>query len=241
MRARHVLDRVREGERELLHRRRAGLANVIAGDRDRIPVRHLRRAEAEDLGDEREDRLGRIDVRAARDVLLEDVVLDRAAQLRARDAALLGDDDVHREQRRRRRVDRHRRRDLVERDPVEQHVHVLDGVDRDADASDLAERARRVGVDAHLRRADRTRRESPVCPASSSRRKRSLVSARGAEAGVLAHRPEAAAVHRRLHAARVRKRARDRRGRARSRAARRRGDRPARREARTGELVVELV
>ena len=44
---RDVLDRVRERERELLHRRRAGFANVVAGDRDRIPVRHLGGAEAE--------------------------------------------------------------------------------------------------------------------------------------------------------------------------------------------------
>jgi hypothetical protein len=38
----------------------------------------------------------------------------------------------------RRRVDRHRRRDLVERDAVEQAAHVLDRVDRDADLADLA-------------------------------------------------------------------------------------------------------
>ena len=41
---------------------------------------------------------------------------------RARDALLLGDHDVHRQQRRRRRVDRHRRGDRVERDPVEQRA-----------------------------------------------------------------------------------------------------------------------
>ena len=80
----HILDRVRKRKRELLNGRRAGFADVVAGDRDRIPVRHLGGAEAEDLGDQRETRLRRIDVRAARDVLLEDVVLNRAAQLVAR-------------------------------------------------------------------------------------------------------------------------------------------------------------
>ncbi len=112
----HVLDRVGEGERQLLHRRRSGLADVVARDRDRIPVRHLGRAEAEDLGDEAQRRRGRIDVRPAGDVFLEHVVLDRPADLIRADPALLGDHDVHREQRRRRGVDRHRRRHLVERE-----------------------------------------------------------------------------------------------------------------------------
>ena len=64
----------------------------------------------------------------------------------------LRDGDVEREQDDRRRVDRHRRRDAVERDAVEQRRHVLDRVDRDADAADLAGGQRMVGVVAHLRR-----------------------------------------------------------------------------------------
>ena len=165
MRALHVLDRVRERERELLHRRRSGLADVVAGDRDRIPARHLRGAEPEDLGDEREARLRRIDVRAARDVLLEDVVLNRAARASSRAmprssattmyiassvaavALIVIDVDTR-----------------VERDAVEQHVHVLDRVDRDADAADFAERARRIGVDAHLRRQVERDARAPSAP-----------------------------------------------------------------------------
>ena len=173
----HVLDRVRERERELLHRRRARLADVVAADRDRIPLRHLRGAEAEDLGDQREARPGRIDVRAARDVLLEDVVLDRAAERRARDAALLGDDDVHREQRRRRRVDRHRRGHAARAESR-----------RAACACPRPYRSRRRRARPRRARAanrsrspsasaGRTRRESPVCPAASRCWKRAFVSA----------------------------------------------------------------
>jgi hypothetical protein len=36
----HVLERVREGERDLLRRRRARLAHVVPGDRDGVPLRH---------------------------------------------------------------------------------------------------------------------------------------------------------------------------------------------------------
>ena len=86
----HVGDRVGEGERHLLHRRRARLADVIAADRDRVPLRHLALAEREDVGDDAQRRLGRIDVGAARDVLLEDVVLDRARELPRRHPLALG-------------------------------------------------------------------------------------------------------------------------------------------------------
>ena len=84
----------------------------------------------------------------------------------ARDALLLGDRDVEREQHRRGRVDRHRRRDLVERDAVEQHAHVVERVDRDADAADLAARQRVVRVAAHLRRQIERDREAGLPCAS---------------------------------------------------------------------------
>ena len=55
-------------------------------------------------------------------------------------ALLLGHELVEQEQERRGRVDRHRRRDLVERDAGEQACHVGQRVDRDAGAADLAAR-----------------------------------------------------------------------------------------------------
>ena len=77
----HVGDGVGEGEGHLLHGRRARLADVIAADRDRVPLRHLALAEREDVGDDAQRRRRRIDVGAARDVFLQDVVLHRARQL----------------------------------------------------------------------------------------------------------------------------------------------------------------
>ena len=68
----------------------------------------------------------------------------------ALDAVLLGDGHVERQQPRRRGVDRHRRVHLVERDAVEQRVHVALVGDRDADLADLAPRQLVVGVVARL-------------------------------------------------------------------------------------------
>ena len=92
---------------------------------------------------------GGIDVRAAGDVLLEDVVLDGAAELFGETPCSF----------RRRRtcqqdgsggVDGHGGGDVVQRDAVEQDLHVLHGVDCDADLADFARGHRVVGVVANL-------------------------------------------------------------------------------------------
>ena len=77
---------MREREGDLLDGGRAGLADVITADGNRVPVRHFTLAEGEDVGDDPQGGAGRIDVRAARDVLLQNVVLNRAGQLRGWDA-----------------------------------------------------------------------------------------------------------------------------------------------------------
>ena len=79
---------------------------------------------------------------------------------RVRDALLLGHELVQEQQDRRGRVDRHRRRDLVERDALEDPAHVVDRVDRDAGAADLALAQRVVGVAAELGRQVEGHREA---------------------------------------------------------------------------------
>ena len=84
-----VGDGVGEREGEFLGGGGPGLAHVVAGDGDGVPAGHLAGAELEHVGDQAHRRRRRVDVGAARDVLLEDVVLDRAAEARPRDAAPL--------------------------------------------------------------------------------------------------------------------------------------------------------
>ncbi len=188
-----VGEAVGEGEGDLLHRGRARLAHVVAGDRDRVPPRHLVRAELDQVGDQLHRGLGRVDVGAARGVLLEQVVLHRAADLAPGHALLLGHDQVEGEQDRRRGVDGHRGRDAVERDAVEQAAHVGDRRDRHADAPDLAARQRVVGVVADLGRQVEGHRE-----AGRALLEKVAVAAvrlgRVGEAGVLAHRPAPLAI-----------------------------------------------
>ena len=160
-------------------------------------VFHLRQPLArvrEEVGREPHGRLRREDVVPARAVLLEDVVLGRAAELGARDALLLGDQLVQQEQERSRRVDRHRRRDLAERDPVEEELHVGDRVDRDPGPPHLAGGARVVRVVAELRREVECHREPRLPALEQVAEARVRLLGRG-EPRVLADRPRPAAVH----------------------------------------------
>ena len=203
----HVGEPVLECERELLRRRRAGLADVVAGDRDRMPQRHLSRAELDHVGHEPHRRLRREDELLLRDVLLEDVRLDRPPQPVARHPLLLPHDQVHRKSDRRRRVDRHRCRHLAQRYPREQDPHVLERRHRHALAADLAHRPRRVRVDPHQRRHVERARQSRL-PVLEQVAKPLVRLLRRPEPRELPHRPQTAPVHRRIHPARERERAR---------------------------------
>ena len=199
----HVGHAVGQRERDLLDRRAALLAEVVAGDRDRVPARDVLGAVGEQVGRQPHRRHGRVDEVPARDVLLEDVVLDGAAELLRRHALLLADELVEQQQHGGGRVDGHRRGDLVERDAVEGGPHVVERVDRHAGAAHLAQAARVVGVQAELGRQveGHAQARRPV----GEQVLVALVGLLGrGVAGVLAHRPEPLAVHLAVRAARER-------------------------------------
>ncbi len=131
-------DRGRQRVGQLLHRRRAGLLQVIRAHVHRIPLRQFAGGEDRDVLDEPHRRLGRKHVGAARQIFLDDVVLDRAGQRGARRALLVGHRDVERHQPRRGGIDGHRRIHGAERNAVEQRAHVAEMADRHADLADFA-------------------------------------------------------------------------------------------------------
>ena len=142
----HIFDAVGERVGEFEIGGRSGLLHVIAGDRDRIELRHVRRGVGENIGDDAQRRLRRIDVGVAHHEFFEDVVLDRAGEFFRRHALFLGGDDVERQHRQHGAVHGHRHRHLVERNAGEQRAHVVDRVDRDARHADVAGDARMIAV-----------------------------------------------------------------------------------------------
>ena len=150
-------DRSRHRVGDLLDGRRPRLLQVVRADVGGVPERSVLGAPGDHVDDQTPRRLGREDVRAARQVLLHDVVLCRAAQRPRVDPVLLGVDDVQREQPRRGGVDRHRRVHPGRRDAVEQRPHVAEMGDRHADLADLATRATRSRGRIRSASADRRR------------------------------------------------------------------------------------
>ena len=75
-----VGEAVLERERELLLGGGAGLADVVAGDRDRVPARHVVGAPLDHVAAQAHRGVDREAPLLLRDVLLEDVRLDRARQ-----------------------------------------------------------------------------------------------------------------------------------------------------------------
>ena len=110
-----------------------------------------------------------------------------------------------------RAVHRHRDRDLVQRDAVEQDLHVLHGVDRHARLADVTEYARMVAVVT----AVRGQVEGDAHALSAGLEALAIEGVGvlgGGEARVLADRPGTHRVHRRLRAADVRREPRQRVG-----------------------------
>jgi hypothetical protein len=91
-----ILNAVSERICEFKVRCRSGLLHVIAGDRDRVELRHVRRGVGENVGDDAQRRFGRIDVGVAHHEFFENVVLNGACQFFGRHALLLSRDDVER-------------------------------------------------------------------------------------------------------------------------------------------------
>ena len=198
-----VGEAVGQGERQLFSGGGARFADVVAGDRDRVPTRHLRGGERDRVAHEshrltwweHELLLGL--------VLLQDVVLQRAAEPSAVHAGLLGLGDEHREDRRRRAVDRHRGGDAAEVDAGVEVLHVGERVDGDTAASDLAERHRIVGVESEQGRHVECGRQA-VAARLDDLLEPPVGVLGGAEPGEHAHRPQPRAVHRRIRASGVR-------------------------------------
>jgi hypothetical protein len=198
-----VPEPIGERERELLRGGRSRLADVVAGDRERLVRRDLVGAVLHQVADQAQVRLGLEQPLLLRDVLLEDVGLQRAVELAGVDPGTLGRDDHHAEDRDRGSADRHRGRDVAEVDAAEQGLHVGGAVDRDTAVADLAEALRVVAVPAHQgRHVERDAEAAATAPEDHLVALVGLL--RVAEPGELPDRPGPSAVAGRVEPAGVR-------------------------------------
>ena len=137
---------------------------MIGAHVDRVPFGNLAVGEGDHLAREPERGPGGKDVGAAREILLDQVVLRGAAELAACRPLALGRRYVKGEEPGCGRVDRHRGVHARERDAFEERHHVAEMRDRHAHLADLAPRKRVIAVVARLGRQVESDRE-PGLPA----------------------------------------------------------------------------
>ena len=189
----HVGEAVGQREGQLLGGSGAGLADVVAGDGDGMPPGHRRSGEPDQIGDQAHRRPGREDVLLLGLVLLQDVVLNGAAESGPAHAVLLGHRDVHGHGNGGWTVDGHRGGDLVQFYAREQVLHVGQAVHRNSCSADFADRPLVVGVAAH-EGGHVERSGQPGSPGSQQGVEPGIGVSRGAESREHPHGPQLAAV-----------------------------------------------
>ncbi len=118
-----------------------------------------------------------------------------------RNLLLFAHGNHHRQQHRRRCVDRHADADFVERDAVQERFHVAQAGDRHADLADLALGERVVSVVADLRGQIEGNGETGL-PLRNQELVASVALFGVAKTSILTHRPETPTIHIGLHTAR---------------------------------------
>ena len=117
---------------------------MVPADRNGVPFRHLTRRPREYISHNPQRRTRGIYVGPTRDIFLQDVVLDSPADLPRVRALFPGDQEVERQQNRRRRIDGHRGAHVIQTNAIQQHLHVGQRINGDTHPSHLARRQRVV-------------------------------------------------------------------------------------------------
>ena len=123
-----------------------GFLDVVARNRNGVVLRHVGRGVADDVGDDAHGAFRRVDIGVAHHEFFQNVVLDRAGQFVLRHALFLCGNDVHGQHWQHGAVHGHGDGDCIQRNAVEQDLHVFHGIDGDAGLADVAGDARVVGV-----------------------------------------------------------------------------------------------
>ncbi len=147
---------------------------------------------------------GRIDIGVADHELLEDVVLDRPAELLRRHALLFACDDEQRQHRQNRAVHGHGHGHFRERNAVKQRTHIVNAIDGDARHADIALDAGVIAVITAMSRQIEGDGKTFLSGGQVTAIKSVGLLGRR-KAGILPDRPGLAHIHRRIGAAKERR------------------------------------
>ncbi|GBC91418.1 hypothetical protein HRbin14_02186 [bacterium HR14] len=197
----HILEPIRQGERQLLYCRGACLANVIPAHADGMPLRHIFTAELYGVHNQLHVGFGRENPLFLCNKLFENIVLYRARKFLQRHALLLGNRQIHRPDNDGGRINRHRGGDAAKVNPLKEDFHIFQGGDTDATLADLAFCFGVVGVHAH-QGGQVKRHRQPCLPLLNQEPIAGVGLLGGGEARKLPNRPELGAIARFIETAR---------------------------------------
>ena len=122
----HIFAAIGKGEAQFLHKVRAGLLHMVAGDRDRVELRHFGGRVFDDIRHNPHRGFGRINIGVAHHEFFQNVILNGPRKRRARHTLFFACDDKTGEDRNHRTIHRHGNADFFQRNAVEQDLHILD-------------------------------------------------------------------------------------------------------------------
>ena len=184
--------------------RRAAFLDVVAGNGNGIEFRHIFRRVFENIADDAHGHGRRINVRIADHEFLQNIILNRPGQNGFIDALLDPGGNEEGQNREDGAVHRHGNGHLIERNPVEENVHVEHGADGNARFPDVADDARIVRIVTAVRRKVK-RDGKPFLPGGKVSFIKSIRFLGRGETGVLTDRPGAEDVHRGIRSAQERR------------------------------------
>ncbi len=183
-------------------RRGARLVHVVAADADAVEARHVLGRVGEDVGYDPHARPRRVDIGVADHELLQDVVLYGAGQLLRPHPLPLGGHDVEGHYGQYGPVHGHTDRHLLQRNLVEEPLHILHRIDGHPGLTDVAAYPLVVAVVAPMGGQVEGDRQSPL-PGGEVAAVESIRFGGGTEAGVLPDCPGPARIHTGVGAAQV--------------------------------------
>ncbi len=122
------------------------LLHMVAGNRNRVELRHVLRSVLEDIGDNTHREFRWIDIGVTHHELLKDVVLNRTGHLFELGTLFETRVDIESKHGKHGTVHGHRHRHLVQGDTVEKHLHILDRANRHTGLTYVAYNTLVVGI-----------------------------------------------------------------------------------------------
>ena len=170
---------------------------MVTRNRNRVELGHILRRVLEDIGDNAHRELGRVDIGVTHHELLQNVVLNRTGQLVERSTLLETRHDVEGQNRQHGTVHGHRHRHTVERNTVEEDLHILHRANRHTGLTYVTHYTRVVGIVATVRSQVKGYRKT-LLAGSQVTTIEGIRLLGGRETCILTNRPGTHHIHRRI-------------------------------------------